>query len=121
MAYKTSCGLYVADEEVYKILKKNIKIKNVFVEKNMNTCSETMEYSQVVHSLDLLQYLVVQEKPQFSLVYKMSLINEKFDIAKIILNKYVIEDIQYCINILQEYIDAWSVINNIRKNVNINN
>lgn len=115
MAYQISCGLYVADEEVYKLISKNIKVKNKFVEINMNTIPETMEYSQVLHSLDLLQYLVIQENPQFSLVYEMSLIIKKFEKTKKILNKYIIEDIQYCINILQEHIDAWNIVNSIKK------
>lgn len=118
MSYKLpgESRLTVADKDVYKMITYLVYRKNEYIKGHKIHCLD-LAYSRTVHGLDLLQYLVVEDHgggrldPRF----QMQEIVEEFNKAKIILDEPTIKCIQYCIDVLEEYVQAFEVAQTIQK------
>jgi len=106
--------LLCADEKVHNLIKELIDVKNLYIKENRIGCKCGAEYSRTLHTLDLLQYLVVEKRSASYIRSEMELALENFEIAKQILNTDTIEKIQYCIDVLEEYVVAAEVMQNLK-------
>jgi hypothetical protein len=119
MSYKLpgESRLTAADKKVYELIKYLVYLKNKYIEEHGVGCFCGAEYSRTVHELDLLQYLVVEDArgghldPRF----QMDEILEQFAKAKAILDEATKSCIQYCIDVLEEYVQAFELAQEIKR------
>lgn len=121
MSYQVPGGskLIAADKDVHEMIKYLVYKKNEYIKEHgyNNNYVSISSYSVVVHGLDLLQYLVVQDVrgPSICPRGEMEEIVEQFKKAKIILDETTIKCIQHCIDVLEEYVQAFEIVQEMKK------
>ena len=83
----------------------NELINDMILTKNQYKGVYLIEYSRTLHSLDLLQYTILDTRFDIdSFINEIKITKENFEIAKQIMDEQTKNDIQYCIDIIESHI-----------------